>query len=277
MRLWGWFRQNIDDASCVNPNYSPSRRYFVKTFRAWYPNAHLQRETYCGSQDSLEQLARKFANVFLCRRRFICNHSGLNAVYVEPRWRPSTVDSEQLRETLTQGGFEAGSPFCFWIKYEELHKRLAERNWWYVLICVLTCFVYARHYGTVSRNRKLVFGSRWLVWENHSRNDFHDCSGCISKSTPKSVFLVSLHVATASPKETIWICNVWFIVNQPNQFKTLYWWLKSWWRESCFAEGCLWSAWLPLNFVWHRCEASNAANTLRYFAFLGCTARKGHG
>jgi hypothetical protein len=144
-------------------------------------------------------------------------------------------------------------------------------------MCVLTCFVYARHYGTVSRNRKLVFGSRWLVWENHSRNDFHDCSGCISKSTPKSVFLVSLHVATASPKETIWLCNVWFIVNQPNQFKTLTGWLKSWWRESCFAEGCLWSAWLPLNFAWHRCEASNAANTLRYFAFLGCTARKGHG
>ena len=96
---------------------SPSRRYFVKIFRAWYPTAHLQRETYCGSQDSLEQLARKFANVFLCRRRFICNHSGLNAVYVEPRWRPSTVDSEQLRETLTQGGFEAGSSFCFWIKW----------------------------------------------------------------------------------------------------------------------------------------------------------------
>ena len=56
---------------------SPSRRYFVKIFRAWYPTAHLQRETYCGSQDSLEQLARKFANVFLFRRRFICNHSGL--------------------------------------------------------------------------------------------------------------------------------------------------------------------------------------------------------
>ena len=86
--------------------------------------------------------------------------------------------------------------------------------------------------------------------------------------TPKSAFLVSLQVATASPKETIWICNVWFIVNQPNQFKTLYWWLKSWWRVSCFAEGCLWSAWLPLNFAWHRCEASNAANTLRYFALL---------
>lgn len=112
-----YFRQDRRWCKLRKSENCPSKRHFVRILRAWYPNVHLQRETCCGSQNSLQQLARKFANVFLCRRRFICNHSGLNAVYYEPRWRPSTVDSEQLWEALTQGGFEAGSKFCFWIKW----------------------------------------------------------------------------------------------------------------------------------------------------------------
>jgi hypothetical protein len=187
-----YFRQDRRWCKLRKSENCPSKRHFVTILRAWYPNVHLQRETCCGSQNSLQQLARKFANVFLCRRRFICNHSGFNAVYVEPRWRPSTVDSEQLWEALTQGGFEAGSPFCFWIKSSDfilgpprlfsLWRASQKACWTQLMICVLTCFVFARHYGTVSRNHKLVFGSRWLVWENHSRNEFHDCSGCMSKS-----------------------------------------------------------------------------------------------
>ena len=299
-----YFRQDRRWCKLRNSDNCPSKHHFVRILRAWYPNVHLQRETCCGSQNSLQQLARKFANVFLCRRRFICNHSGFNAVYVEPRWRPSTVDSEQLWEALTQGGFEAGSEFYFWIEwfyFGTASALLTMKSFTKGLLNAIDdmCFdmfcVCKTLWNCVTKPQTCVWEQmaslgksleEWISWL--FRVHVKVQTGCPPErererekthaKTPKSAFLVSLQVATASPKETIWICNVWFIVNQPNQFKTLYWWLKSWWRESCFAEGCLWSAWLPLNFAWHRCQASNAANTLQYFAFLGRTARsKGHG
>ena len=149
---------------------SPSRRYFVKIFRAWYPTAHLQRETYCGSQDSLEQLARKFANVFLFRRRFICNHSGLMLFILnhvgglvllilnscEKHW-PKVVLKQDHHFVFELSDFFLGPPRLF-----SVWRASQKACWMQLMICIDVCF---DMFCVCKTLRNCVTKAQTCVWE----------------------------------------------------------------------------------------------------------------